>query len=150
MLELHSRLHHLDTQQQRRRDETTAAAAGAATPQPPNATATAGAVFKLPTGTTKIGSRSDSGTSDEVPVGVVELLHDGPSLQVEQGAAAGLDHAVDGDAAATAAAADDDGSSDIVVSRWFDDGVLRQKQAKAAILAIRRHLRSTRLRVAHD
>jgi hypothetical protein len=27
------------------------------------------------------------------------------------------------------------------VSKWFDSGVLRQKEAKAAVLAIRKHLR---------
>jgi hypothetical protein len=27
------------------------------------------------------------------------------------------------------------------VSAWFDEGILRQREAKAAVLAIRRHLR---------
>ncbi|KAF8066413.1 AFG1L [Scenedesmus sp. PABB004] len=40
--------------------------------------------------------------------------------------------------------ADGDAASDGQVSAWFDEGVARQKEAKAAVLAIRRHLRESR------
>jgi uncharacterized membrane protein len=121
MLEIHRRLHHQDVQRQQRslrrrqQEEARANALGAA--------AAAAAAD-----TTSSGSSSSSSSDATAAV----------SAAAAQDAHAADEHAEEEEEEEDQHESAADGR---IVSAWFDDAVWQQKEAKAAVLAIRRHLR---------
>lgn len=113
ILELHSRLHHLDVQREQRQlrrkqqEEARAHAAAAA--------ATAAAATGSPAAAT-----GDHARAQDREAAAVHAEEDEEEEHAE---------------------AWSDAASDQQVSAWFDDAQWQQKEAKAAVLAIRKHLR---------
>lgn len=121
MLELHSRLHHLDMQreqrQQRRRLQESTRVTPGASPAAANSTSAAAAVR----GSSEVQGHAAAGHAEHEEADRVGEDVSGESEGFEDDG---------GDAA-----------SDRQVSAWFDDAQWQQKEAKAAVLAIRKHLR---------
>eukprot|EP00879_Flechtneria_rotunda_P026424 GHRR01028173.1.p1 GENE.GHRR01028173.1~~GHRR01028173.1.p1 ORF type:complete len:257 (+),score=124.22 GHRR01028173.1:224-994(+) len=113
MLELHSRLHYVDQQQKQQREQHSTAAARQ---YPGEATSLRAAGH-------------DTGVSGPEPMSA------GPAVNAECLSHSNINSAQD------ERSQDDLSAEERQLSAWFDEGMLRQKQAKAAVLAIRRHLR---------
>jgi hypothetical protein len=141
MLDLHSRLHLLDLRREARDHEHGTVAAVAA----------AAAEGHNDPGSAQHGKQGAGAGSSQARVSAAVLdraLELGEELEGGGGGARSSSggSSSGGDAAAAAAAAGGDGAggdtlSDSQVARWFDVESKKQKEAKAAVLAVRRHLR---------
>ncbi|WIA43503.1 hypothetical protein OEZ86_009965 [Tetradesmus obliquus] len=129
MLEYHSRLHHLDVKRQRQQQRKQEAAAEKAAAALQSSSSTGSYAVQHP-----VLQGVEPGTAAAAAAAGVQQQPEGADhLVQEHEAAEQLEEACCNDAA-----------SDVQVSAWFDEGILRQREAKAAVLAIRRHLREAR------
>ena len=129
MLEMHSRLHLQDVKQKQQRQD---------------------AADQLDTAAqqrlgVKAGRTTSSTPSSSSSVHAIAEHHDWEADH-ETAATAASDSDEEGDGKDTAAGTAAAEGGEVLggrkaIAKWFDSGVLRQKEAKAAVLAIRKHLR---------
>ncbi|GBF94229.1 hypothetical protein Rsub_06499 [Raphidocelis subcapitata] len=137
MLELHGRLHLLD---QRREAREHGVPMGGVTG---GVTGGGGGAFEsAAAGAGAAAAAAAAAAARRVPAAVLDAALDlGEELEGAAGGGPSAAGAAGGEGGG-AAAAEEEG--DGPVSRWFDSESRRQKEAKAAVLAVRRHLRETR------
>jgi hypothetical protein len=136
MLEIHSRLHHLDGKRQQRQQQQ---------------------LRQWQQQVTAVTSSSNSSSVDSSPAGFNQQADSSSSWTEEDPVPPPPTDNLAGSSGSNSSSSDNLDSdspmegcySDAAVAAWFDEGVLRQKEAKAAVLAIRRHLRCAHLNSPH-
>ncbi|KAI8469123.1 MAG: AFG1-like ATPase-domain-containing protein [Monoraphidium minutum] len=159
MLDLHSRLHLLDLRREARSRDAHSAGGAHSTQSTHSGEAAPPSVLSMyshevPSAAQRAGGGGGGGGGGAVPAALLDrALELGEELEGGGGGGRGGGPRAAGGPAAPAAAGagqgggDDDGgdgAGDRQVARWFDEGSRQQKAARAAVLAVRRHIREAR------